>query len=89
MFVINYERTGSMRVGPDMLWNLMWLLILVETPAENAEICSCRYIRKVSDDQRPNFLMVSRSTPLSFMAIAPPARREWLLTNLGSKPDVV
>jgi hypothetical protein len=33
-------------------------------------------MRNVSEDHRPNFLMVSRSMLLSFMAMAPPARRE-------------
>jgi hypothetical protein len=44
------------------------------------------YIRKVSEDQRPCLRMVSRSSPLSFMAMAPPARREWLLTRSAEKP---
>ena len=31
--------------------------------------------------------IVSRSSPLSFMAMAPPARREWLLTRSAEEPQ--
>ena len=80
MFIIIYAdaAAGSLcrSVGPAMLWNWILLVIFLETPAEKAEICSCIYMRNVSEDHRPNFLMVSRSMLLSFMAMAPPARRE-------------
>jgi len=74
-------------VGPLRLRNGMCLLIRLEMPEEKAAICSWMYIKKVSDDHRPCFRMVSRSSPLSFMAMAPPARREWLLTRSAEKPQ--
>ena len=58
--------------------------ILRETPAEKAEICSWMYISKdLSDFQLPIFLMVRMLQPARCMAMAPPARREWLLTLEG------
>jgi hypothetical protein len=42
------------------------------------------YMRNVSEDHCPNFLMVSRSMSLSFMAMAPPALRECELTEQRS-----
>ena len=74
------------RLGPQMLMNGTCLLICVARPEENAAICSWMYMRKVSEDHRPCFWMVSRSAPLSLIAIAPPARREWLLTSQEVKP---
>ena len=35
------------------------------------------YVKKVRLVQRPPFMMVIKSHPLSFIAMAPPARREW------------
>ena len=75
---------GSSNVGPAMLRKWMCVDIFLETPLENAPICSWMYMRNVSEDQRPNFLMVSRSMPLSFIAMAPPARSEWELTDARS-----
>ena len=58
--------------------------ILRETPAEKVEICSWMYISKdLSDFQRPIFLMVRMLQPARCMAMAPPARSEWLLTSEG------
>ena len=68
------------------LWKGMWLDIFLEMPAEKAAIRSWMYIRKVSDDQRPIFLMVLSEAPLRCIAIAPPARRLWLLTSIGLMP---
>jgi hypothetical protein len=51
------------------------------------EICSWMHMRKVSEDQRPCLRMVSRSLPLSFIAMAPPARSEWLLRRSAVKPQ--
>jgi hypothetical protein len=69
-----------------MLWKGMYWDICFATPAVKAPICSWMYSRKVLEDQRPCFLMVMVSMPLSFMAIAPPARKEWLLTLVLEKP---
>ena len=44
------------------------------------------YIKKVSEDQRPCLRILSRSMLLRCIAIAPPAQREWLLTDSGGKP---
>ena len=67
-----------------MCWDIQ-----AERPAENADICLWMYIRKVSEDQCPCCLwMVSRGMPLRFMAIVPPARKEWLLMLEGGKPFV-
>jgi hypothetical protein len=74
-------------VGPLRLTNGMFWLIRLEMPDEKAAICSWIYMRKVSDDQRPCLRIVSRSSPLSFMAMAPPARSEWLLTRSAVKPQ--
>jgi hypothetical protein len=67
--------------------NGMCRLMRLEMPDKKAAICSWMCIRKVSEDQRPCLRMVSRSSPLSFIAMAPPARREWLLTRSGVKPQ--
>ena len=70
-----------------MLNHLMCCDILVESPAENADICSWMYIRNaVSDDKQPCLQMVSWWTPLRCMAMAPLAGREWLLIDDGGKP---
>ena len=58
--------------------------ILVDKPAENAKICSWMYCKKVVDFQRPSFWMVWASAPFKWRAMAPPARREWLLMSEGS-----
>ena len=68
------------------LWKGMWLDIFAEMPAEKAAICSWMYIRKVSEDQRPIFLMVLSEALLRCIAMAPPARRLWLLTSIGLMP---
>ena len=72
--------------GLAMLNHWMFWDIRKERPVEKAEICSCMYIRKVSKDQWPCFQIVSWGMPLRCMAIAPPARREWLLMLEGGKP---
>ena len=79
---------GFHTVGPAMCRKGMWLDILMETPVANAEICSCMYMRKVSLFQRPIFRMVIGSILLRCIAMAPPARSEWLLTSLGVHPRV-
>ena len=62
--------------------------ILVDKPEENAEICSWMHCKKVVDFQRPSFWMVWASAPFKWRAMAPPARREWLLMSEGSWPRV-
>jgi hypothetical protein len=47
------------------------------TPAVNAPICECIYVRYVNDDHRPTHIIVLSEAPLSFMAIALPALRLW------------
>ena len=49
-------------------------------PLEKADICSWIYIRNVSLDHRPIFLIVLSLIPFRCIAIAPPARRLWLPT---------
>ena len=44
------------------------------------------YIKNVSLDQRPIFLMVLGSMPFRCMAMAPPARRLWLPTCVACRP---
>ena len=44
------------------------------------------YIKNVSLDQRPIFLMVLGSIPFRCMAMAPPARRLWLPTRVSRRP---
>jgi len=60
--------------------------IAVERPLEKAEICAWMYMRNVSEDQRPCFRIVALGMLLRCMAMAPPARSEWLLTEFGGKP---
>ena len=69
-----------------MLNHPMFLDILADRPAEKAAICSCMYMRKVSEDHRPCLRMVSWGMLLRCMAMAPPAHKEWLLMLLGGKP---
>ena len=57
-----------------------------EMLAEKAAICPWMYIRNMSEDHRPIFRMASRSTLLRCMAMAPPARNEWELTEVSGKP---
>ena len=56
----------------------MGCAMLVDTPLENADICSSMYMRNVSLLQRPIFLMVRLSMPLRCIAMAPPDLRMWL-----------
>ena len=44
------------------------------------------YIKKVSLDQRPIFLMVFGSIPCKCIAMAPPARKLWLPTKSLCRP---
>ena len=82
MFVCRYglgRDSGWVRFnegGSGNVWSGIVVLIWVDTPFEKVPICSCMYIKKVSLDQRPNFLMVSQAMPFNFMAMAPPARSE-------------
>jgi hypothetical protein len=69
--------------GPAMCLKGMELDILMETPVANALICSCMYMRNVSDFQRPIFQIVLGLTPFRCIAMAPLAHREWLLTLPG------
>ena len=69
-----------------MLWNSNDWLICFETPEDRAAICSCIYMRKVSLDHRPIFLIILCETPARCMAIAPPARRLWLPTWFAWSP---
>ena len=46
------------------------------------------YCRKVSDVQRPCFIIVVSLSPESFSAIAPPARNECTPTRSGLMPDL-
>ena len=69
-----------------MLWKSIGCDICFETFVEKAEICSCMYMRNVSLDQRPIFLIVLCGMPCRCIAIAPPARRLWLPTWLRWRP---
>jgi hypothetical protein len=51
-------------------------MLTLETPVKNTEIYLWMYMRKVSEDHLPNFLMVLQLILLSFMAMAPLAQRE-------------
>ena len=71
---------AMIRFGPSigwkaMLWKSTSFDIFCEIPFENAAICSCMYMRNVSDDQRPIFLMVLSLIPFKCIAMAPPARK--------------
>jgi hypothetical protein len=57
-----------------------------ESPAEKAAICSWMYIKKVSEDQHPCFADCVLIDSVWCMAMAPPARKEWLLTVSDGKP---
>ena len=72
--------------SPAMLNHPMFWDIHADRPAENANICSWMYIRKVSEDQQPCLWIVSCGMPLRCMAMAPPVRKEWLLILEGGKP---
>lgn len=58
-------------------WNLNAVDMFHATPAVKAPICEWMYVRYVRDDHRPTRIIVLSEAPLSFMAIAPPARRLW------------
>ena len=65
---------------PCKFMKTMSLFMILLTFVENAAICSCMYMRKVSLDHLPIFRIVSRGIPWRCIAMAPPARREWVLT---------
>ena len=65
---------------PATLWNMVVWDMRVAMFAVRAAIWEWMYMRKVSEDQRPNFWIMATSTSASLRAMAPPARREWLLT---------
>ena len=44
------------------------------------------YIKNVSEDHRPSFMIVVSSWPLSLSAMAPPARKECTPIRSGSMP---
>ena len=72
---------GGQSLGPVTGRNSMSVAMSLETPREKAVICSWMYIRKVSERHLPIFLIWISEQPLRCMAIAPPARREWLLMS--------
>ena len=76
-----YAAAGHTMLEPAMLWKGMWLDIFWASPREWPLSCSWMYRMKLSEHQRPCFLMVSKEIPLRCMAIAPPAHKEWLLTS--------
>jgi hypothetical protein len=53
------------------------------TPAISAPICEWIYVRYVNDDHLPTRIIVLSDAPLSFIAIAPPARRLCAETRLS------
>ena len=57
-----------------------------ESPLERNPICAWTYDKKAEDFHLPIFLILTSSAPLRCRAIAPPARREWLLTFSGGMP---
>ena len=69
-----------------MLWNSSGRDIFVETFFEKTAICSWMYMRNVSLDHRPIFLMVSWEMLFRCIAMAPPARRLWEPTWLARSP---
>ena len=74
-----------MSLGPCNGWNAMLLNcmlvdIFLKMSLEKAEICLWIYIRKVSLDHRPIFLIALPLIPFRCIAIAPPALRLWLPT---------
>ena len=69
-----------------MFVNGRGVLIFVEISFPRCAICAWMYMRKVRDVQRPCFMIVVSSRPCIFMAIAPPARREWTPTRSASMP---
>ncbi len=66
-----------------MLWKVIGVAIFAARSMENADICLCMYVRKVSELHRPRSRMVSAGTLLRCRAMAPPARKEWLETSEG------
>ena len=69
-----------------MLVNGRGVLILVVMSFPRCAICAWMYMRKVRELHRPCFMIVVSSRPWSFIAIAPPARREWTPMRSGSMP---
>ena len=78
--------SGTLAGWNAMFWNTIGFDIWVEIPDENAAICSWMYMRNVSDDHLPIFLIVLWSTLLRCIVIAPPALRLWLPTCSGCNP---
>ena len=78
--------SGALAGWKAMFWNAIGFDICFEIPNENAAICSWMYIRNVSEDHLPIFLMVLWSTLFRCIVIAPPALRLWLPTYCGNKP---
>ena len=71
-----------------ILVKLSSTLILDDKSALRCAIWLCIYCRNVSDVQRPCFIIVVSLSPLSFKAIAPPARNECTPTRFGVMPEV-
>ena len=57
-----------------------------ETPAVKAATWRRMYRRKASLAQRPTSMMANTGTPARYMAMAAPARMEWVPTSEGAKP---
>lgn len=72
---------GGRSRGPFIGRNLMSVSISLDTPTEKAVSCSWMYMRKVSERQRPIFRIWMSLQLFRCMAMAPPARREWLLMS--------
>ena len=70
------EGGGVAEKAPSRLKKDRSVDILDVQPSLYSAIWSWMYIKKVSEDHRPIFLMSSRSAPANLRAIAPPARRE-------------
>ena len=80
------KRKVVLLVGMQCYENWHWWTSYVILTVENADICSCMYMRKVSLDQHPIFLMVLGSIPCKCMAMAPPALKLWLSTKSWCRP---
>ena len=68
---------GSWEFQLATFWNEIRVLIRRDNPALKAPICSWIYVRNVLLLQRPTFMIVALSAPLSLTAMAPEARKEW------------
>ena len=69
-----------------ILMKSIGVLIFDASPVLRWAIWLCMYWRKVRPDHLPIFMIVVSSAPVSFKAMAPPARREWAPTRSASMP---